>query len=202
MEFQNPFALITPTLDGRVLNVLALADAAFTTGQLAKLLPFSDEGIRRVLKRLDRQGIVETRTLGTATGYQLNRQHLAADAVIQIARLQSTFIDRVESHLRTWVEPPVYAAVFGSMAQGSMKETSDIDVLVVREASTPFVVWDSQLAQLSQRITAWTGNDTRILDLTEQQIVSGEPVLEDVIEHGWTVFGSRRWLRRKMRGQE
>ena len=59
MDAQHPLAVVTPTRDGDVLAVLALVDEAFTTGQLHRTLSrFSEDGIRKVLARLRKQGIV------------------------------------------------------------------------------------------------------------------------------------------------
>ena len=59
MELSRPLATITPTLDGDVLAVLARHDVTFTTGQLHRVLNrHSEAGIRKVLVRLNGQGIV------------------------------------------------------------------------------------------------------------------------------------------------
>lgn len=62
MQFSNPLAVVTPTLDGPVLAALAAADSPFTTGQLTRVLDGgSKEGIRKVLRRLTAQGVVSGR---------------------------------------------------------------------------------------------------------------------------------------------
>jgi hypothetical protein len=48
VELSRPLSTVTPTLDGDVLAVLARSDAAFTTGQLHRVLTSaSEEGIAR-----------------------------------------------------------------------------------------------------------------------------------------------------------
>jgi len=60
VDFRHPFAVVTPTLDGDVLTRLAQAEAAFTPGQLQRILPGrSTEGIRKTLQRLTVQGVVD-----------------------------------------------------------------------------------------------------------------------------------------------
>ncbi len=76
MDAQHPLAVVTPTLDGDVLGVLALADEAFTTGQLHRTLArFSEDGIRKALARLRKQGIVVSEPAGKAYLYRFNRDH-------------------------------------------------------------------------------------------------------------------------------
>ena len=163
------------------------------------MLEYSDEGIRRVLKRLRTQGIVDALTIGRTTSYRLNHEHVAASAVVRLANLQSEFIKRVETALETWTEQPMYAAVFGSAARSEMTDNSDIDILVVRRSDSPSSQWDAQLANLAGAVLRWTGNYCEVLDLSERQVVSGDPVLRDVLKHGWTVFGTSAWLRRRVR---
>lgn len=200
MELQRPFRLITPTLDGDVLAVLALAEASFTVGQLRRMLDVSDEGIRKVLRRLVGQGIVSTQVHGPVSTYELNREHLAAQPVIDIAQLRSTFLDRVERALSAWAIPPKYAAVFGSAGRGQMTTSSDIDILLIRPDRCDEELWDEQVLELTQQVTRWTGNDVRPLEYTVSELeVALEPVLEDVEREGLTVFGQPVWFRRRVK---
>jgi len=205
MELNRPLATITPTLDGDVLAVLAQHDATFTTGQLHRVLNrYSEEGIRKVLLRLTRQGVVDSQRVGHAYSYRLNRQHLAADPIIQLARLPRTLLQRLEDRLNSWAFPPTYAAVFGSAARGTMTEDSDLDLLLVRADDTPIHVWDEQVADLVADVSGWTGNDTRPLEYTVSELTTArdEFVLRDVLEDGLTVAGRRAWLSRQLRARK
>jgi len=205
MELNRPLATITPTLDGDVLAVLAQHDATFTTGQLHRVLNrYSEEGIRKVLLRLTRQGVVRSQRVGNAYSYRLNRQHLAADPIIQLARLPRTLLQRLEDRLNSWAFPPTYAAVFGSAARGTMTEDSDLDLLLVRADDTPIHIWDEQVADLVADVSRWTGNDTRPLEYTVSELTTArdEFVLRDVLEDGLTVAGRRAWLSRQLRARK
>ena len=205
MELNRPLATITPTLDGDVLAVLAQHDATFTTGQLHRVLNrYSEEGIRKVLLRLTRQGVVDSQRVGHAYSYRLNRQHLAADPIIQLARLPRTLLQRLEDRLNSWAFPPTYAAVFGSAARGTMTEDSDLDLLLVRADDTPIHIWDEQVADLVADVSRWTGNDTRPLEYTVSELTTArdELVLRDVLEDGLTVAGRRAWLSRQLRARQ
>lgn len=202
MELSRPFTTITPTLDGDVLAVLAQADATFTTGQLHRVLtPYSEEGIRKVLVRLARQGVLHSRRVGNAYTYRLNRDHLAAGPIMALAHLRSTLFDQLESRLKSWKFPPVYAALFGSAARGSMKPESDLDLLLVLADDTPRAVWDEQVGALAAEVTRWTGNDTRPIEYPVSELSGAldEPVLSLVLAEGLTVAGSRAWLAGQLR---
>ena len=202
MELSRPLATITPTLDADVLALLAQHEVTFTTGQLHRVLPrFSEEGIRNVLRRLTRQGLVSAERVGNAYSYRLNRDHLAAGPVVELANLQRTLLNRLEERLASWKSPPVYAAVFGSAARGTMTVDSDIDLFLVRPDDAPRGVWDEQVGVLAAEVTKWTGNDTRPLEYTVSELTDAgaEPVLRDVSAEALTVAGSRAWLNRTLR---
>lgn len=202
MELQNPLATVTPTLDGAVLAVLAANEVSFTTGQIHRLLRgYSQEGIRKVLTRLVVQGVVVADRVGNAFAYRLNVEHLAAEPIRALARLQTTFMNRLEQYLDEWDEPPVYAAVFGSAARGTMTVHSDLDVFLVRGDGAVEEGWTIRVNELALSISRWTGNDARIVDFSETDLrdAASEPLVRDIVEQGLTVAGSRAWLLRQVR---
>jgi predicted nucleotidyltransferase len=202
MRLSKPFATVTPTLDGDVLTVLATHDVTFTTGQIQRVLNgFSEEGIRKVLTRLVVQGVVLADRVGNTFTYRLNTAHLAAEPIKALARLNSTFLSRLEQHLEAWDESPVYAAVFGSAATGTMTLASDLDLFLVRGPDSSETIWSRQVQELAARVTGWTGNDARIVEYTVEELraARAEPMVLDVGDHGLTVAGSRAWLIRQLK---
>jgi len=203
VDFQHPFAVVTPTLDGDVLTRLARTTAAFTPGQLQRLLPDrSTEGIRKTLQRLTAQGVVDAEWVGKAAQYRLNREHLAADHIVAIANQRATLLRRLTDVLSGWVVPPVYAAVFGSTARGDSRPDSDLDIFLVRPDSAAPDPWDDAVDALSRNASRWTGNDARALELSEAEVRSSagtELVLTAIVDEGLTVYGNRNWLRHLVR---
>lgn len=200
MDLAHPLAVVTPTLDGDILAVLALVDVAFTPGQLHRMLAqYSEDGIRRALRRLAGQGIVSVDLAGSAYLYRLSLAHLAAEPIRALAQMRQTLLTRLEHRLGSWVPAPVYGAVFGSAARGTMRTESDIDLLLVRPDECDRDRWDDLVALLAADVTAWTGNDTRVLEFSESEVLSAareQSVLSDVVDHGLTVYGTEAWLRR------
>jgi predicted transcriptional regulator len=202
VELSRPMSTVTPTLDGDVLAVLALHDVPFTPGQLHRILPSSStEGIRKVLRRLAKQGVVRFDRIGNAFAYRFNRDHLAAEHIVGLARLQETLLKRIEDRLASWTCPPVYAAVFGSTARGSATTDSDVDLLLVRPKGADGDAWEAQVNELAADVTGWTGNDTRPLEFTLNELTTrgrDEPVLLAVLNEGLTVAGTRAWLSKQL----
>jgi predicted nucleotidyltransferase len=200
MQTQHPLAVVTPTLDGDVLAVLAAADASYTVGSVQKVLGSrSYEGIHKVLTRLSIQGTVTSQRVGSVTSYRLNREHLAAPHIIALANLRAALMDRVRTHVEAWPTPPVWAALFGSAACGQMRPESDLDLFLVDPAVDP-ERWETLVDQLAREATRWTGNDTRVLSMTEAEVRAGamtrDPILQSLLDDALTISGEPMWLRR------
>jgi hypothetical protein len=163
MDFSRPLGVVSPTLDGDVLTVLAAADEEFSGRRIQRLLGHSSEpGVRKAAERLVEQGVVLRRPAGRAKLYRLNRQHLAG-------------LD------------------------------SDLDVFLIRRAGveSDSEAWVEQLAALERDASGWTGNDTRIVELGEAEVVRGDldGVLGDALAGGTDLFGSRRRFRGSVEGR-
>lgn len=195
MLLQRPFAAVTPTLDGPVLQVLAGADSRFSVSQVTALVgDASSAGVRKALNRLVDQGLVKREGDGVAYLYQLNRDHLLAGPVLEIARAWETLRERAAAHASTWVVAPRLLALFGSSARGKMHPDSDLDVLAVGDE--PDDRWLDDLGRLCEEMTAWTGNDARPLVLTPEELASDhEPVVAEIGRDARVLFGDATLLR-------
>lgn len=207
MLLAHPMQLVTPTVDGDVLAALARAEQSFTPGELHRLIgTHSISGIRKALIRLAGQGIVEAEARGHASVYALRRDHLAAPAIIELANLRQTLIQRLRDRLADFEIEPAYAALFGSAARDTMRVDSDLDVFLVRRTDLDDVMidaWERDVHELSQQATAWTGNDTRVLELSEREVSSGlakrdDPVLDSIQKDGIHLAGPRSFWRQSV----
>lgn len=170
-----PLAVVTPTLDAAVLHALA-ATTAWTSGARVHLMAGrgSPDGVRRVLARLVAQGIVLADEHPHATLYLLNREHVAADAIVALTRARTTIIDRITDASSRWSPEPVHASLFGSFARAEATTTSDIDVLVVigPAAAADSDARAAQTDQLATDVLRWTGNRGHIVDPTPETLAA------------------------------
>jgi predicted nucleotidyltransferase len=165
VDLSNPLAVITPTLDAAVLKALTATTGWATGAHVHRMADAgSDDGVRRVLARLVEQGIVVADQHAHATLYLLNRDHVAAEAIIALTRLRGVIIDRVTAALEDWSPQPVHASLFGSFARGEATTDSDIDVLVVVDPAADADTVEEAVDRLDADVRRWTGNAAHIVD--------------------------------------
>jgi len=202
MRLDRPMLTVTPTIDGGVLSVLARAEAAFTAPKVQRLLDrHSVPGVRKVLNRLVEQGIVNADQAGRTLTYRLNRDHLAAAPIIELAHLDDALVERIRTAVATWDRAPVLVMLFGSAATGRMRVDSDIDVFVVANEPRDAVdLWRAQLSDLELDITKWTGNDARVLAYSVDDLHhTNDVVVDDIARDGILIAGDRTLLNRSRR---
>jgi predicted nucleotidyltransferase len=208
MDLSFPLATVAPTLDAGVLHVLAATTAACTAAEVHRRLGHgSDEGVRKVLARLVRQGVVLVETPARYPLYRLNRDHVAVPHIEALTRVRDEIFHNIRSEVAGWEVEPSHVGLFGSFARGTADSASDIDVLLVRPKSRPKIdedTWLEQLDRLDRRIRAWTGNAAQIIDLAPatlaQMARDADPLVdswraEDVLVHGEGLLDLLRRLR-------
>jgi hypothetical protein len=203
VNLARPFQVVTPTLDGDVLAVLAGADKAFSGREVERHVGHaSHRGVQKTLARLVNQGIVLVDHVGGAYLYALNRRHLAAPSIEELAGFRLRLIRRMREAVASWEIPPVVAVLFGSAARGDADQYSDLDVLIVRPGRVDVEDdrWRAQLAFFQEEATGWTGNDARALELGEEELTAQrlqESVVRDAVAQGILLGGSLDALRGK-----
>lgn len=200
MRLSHPFELITPTVDGDILAVLARAEGPFSGRQIHRLAGRrSEPGIRKGLDRLVEQGIVLRRRVGNTNLHSLNQEHLAAEAIVAVARLRDTAFAYMSSQLEAWSTPPVLATVFGSTARREEDVDSDIDVLLIRPRNVEPETWHRSVSKFASAVAVAIGNDVRLLDLTCEELwdQSNEALREQLLSDSIVIHGHRHVLQRR-----
>jgi len=179
---------ITSSLDGPVLVVLASVGKPLTVSEVAsKSARGSEIGIRKSLGRLLAQGVVVCTELGNTRVYSLNRDHLAAAVVVEMAEMRSELWRRIAREVERWTVRPLYASVFGSAARHEGDTDSDIDLLVVR----PSTISEVNEAQKSKSIWSALGMWAEVIStrvMSESQIKKWESNVDNLhdLVRRWT----------------
>jgi predicted transcriptional regulator len=196
VDLSFPYTVALSKTDGRVLSVLARTTRPLGGREVARLAGVSQNGAWRALRRLVEQGVViEQPAGGRSLLYTLNRDHLAADAIVTLTRLRSILIERIKEDLAGWQVQPIHASIFGSAARGDGDSESDVDILVVRpkHVEEEDERWRSQIDSLAGAIHSWTGNHAGIAEISERDLPrlrrERPPVVKSVEADGITLTG-------------
>jgi predicted nucleotidyltransferase len=150
-----------------------------------------------VLAHLTASGLVHLTYAGSARLYRLNRDHLAAPAVEQLASLRSLLWERMVVHTSMWEHRPDVLAVYGSTARGDGHTGSDIDVLLVRPDGITHAdsAWTNAATAFARAVESWTGNEVELLDRSHGELAAmasaGESLLDNIRRDGRFLIGSR-----------
>jgi predicted nucleotidyltransferase len=194
MDLSQPISTAIPTLDGPVLAVLARTEQPLTGSRIHQLAASGSEtGTRRVLRRLTTTGLVSATQVGSSVQYTLNREHLAAAAIIELATLRRRLIQEIMDAIGQWTQHPIHASLFGSAARGDGDLDSDVDLLIVHGFDDPPPEWSEQIDQLGERVHRWSGNFMQTYELSTAGLAdhlrAGEPIVDEWLRDCITVYG-------------
>lgn len=173
VDLSAPYSAALSRTDGQVLSVLAGTTAPLGGREVGRLAGISQNGAWRALRRLVSQGVViEQPAGGRSLLYTLNRDHLAAEAIITLTRLRSILIERITERVAGWEVQPIHASIFGSAARGDGDTKSDLDILVIRprDVEEEAARWRSQINSLAADVHSWSGNHAGIAEISERDL--------------------------------
>ncbi len=174
MDISEPMFVVTSSLDGPILGILARSSTQMTTAQVHHQMRqrASYAGVARTLKRLDTQGIVTRKRVGQAWLWQLNNSHIATPHIVGLANIRKELVGRIKATIQAWDLKPRTALIYGSFARGEGSVTSDIDILLVHPdhlTDAEQLQWDHQYGQIMQQTHDWTGNTAQIVQFSESE---------------------------------
>jgi predicted nucleotidyltransferase len=121
----------------QILGLLLLrSDETFYVREIARLTGVSAGSLHRELKLLTEAGLLLRTVAGNQVRYQANRDCSIYDELAGIFRKTAGLADVLRDLLAPLQAKITLALVFGSVAQGKARATSDIDLLVI--GSVPF----------------------------------------------------------------
>lgn len=197
MDLSSPVADVVPGVRGAVLGTLARLTEARTGRQIARTAGQSPSSTARILDDLVDAGLVLRVTGGRDNGYELNRDHVAASAVLALATLRGELLARLRTTIGN--HRGIAAAwLFGSAARADGDRASDLDLLIVfaDERQAEAIVGD-----LATAGRAWTGNPVQVVEHTLESfatlVAEANPLIAALRRDGIElVDGSNRLLGR------
>jgi len=123
---------------------------SFYLRELARLTGISAGTTQRELRDLERVGLVRSERRGRQIFYQANRLSPVFDALRALLEQTMGAPDLVRAAIAGLADKISYAGIYGSLADGTLSPSSDIDVLVVGEVEFSEVT--DALAPAEQRL--------------------------------------------------
>jgi predicted nucleotidyltransferase len=198
MDYTHPVEALIPGVQGRVLDVLARTETELTMRGVAELAGVSPQQASLVLGRLVELGVVERRDVPPVALVRLVRENLAAQAVVTVARLRQSAIERLRSLAVEIVPSPSSLVVFGSFARGEAGVRSDVDVLAVRPPALTgghLDAWTDSLGRWADRASRALGNPVNLVEASAEEIPDllhheAPSVWADISAEGLVIAGS------------
>lgn len=193
MFLNHPIEALASPDKARILTVLCRSGQPLSGRTIAALTgSVSQPTVSRLLARFTSSGLV-VRVPG---GYLINREHLAYRAVDVLLESSSELCRRVDTAAAVWRNEPVAVVLFGSMARGEARPSSDVDVLVVRplDVAVDDPQWAKDVATLAEQIQRWTGAACNVLEYDASELGhlarEGDPLVDALLRDGVTLAGA------------
>jgi predicted nucleotidyltransferase len=167
VDVAQPLADVVPGARGAVLATLVQLSVPVTVRTLARHAGVSPQGALTVVNDLAATGLVDTQPAGPSLMVSLNRDHLAAEAIVALTTLRARLVDRLTAELAGW-DDLAGAWLFGSAARGDGDRHSDIDVLLVTTGAVDRQPWAERVGRLADQVRRWTGNPAQIVEHTRR----------------------------------
>lgn len=165
MNLSDPLTSLIPSLDGPVLRVLAGTTLPLNAALIARISGAgSESGVRLVLDRLVKHGLVLRQRVGRSSYVAANRDHLLWPAIEIALSAREQLESDIRSEVDTWRVPPLSTTLYGSVATGRADIDSDVDLLIVTDLDEP------PTSELATMIERRTGNRCHLLVLTLAQL--------------------------------
>jgi predicted nucleotidyltransferase len=133
--------LLGSKLRAKVLGWLFLhPDERYFVRQLKGLLDDDSTNISRELARLEKMGILTCQTEGRQKYYQVNRECPVFSELEGLVRKTAGLADVLRDAIKPLSKKIKIAFIYGSMATGSIKRQSDVDLMVIGSAKFGEVV--------------------------------------------------------------
>ncbi len=147
----SPAEVLFSAYHRRVLSLLLLRpEQSFYVREIGRLAEVPAGSVHRELKRLAEAGLLVREVTGNQVRYQANRESPVFAELAGFFRKTTGLADVLREALTPLAAKIDLAFVFGSVAQGKERATSDVDVFVVGSASFANVV--EAFAETHQRL--------------------------------------------------
>ena len=173
MKFRHELDdLLGNPIQVRVLRVLTrFPNRGFTGRELAKLCGSSPSQTIRALESLRSSGVAFREIAGRSHVWRLAPEHVMRDVLVRMFQGEANALQLLKGDIEALLQPlPVKRAfLFGSVARGDERSTSDIDLLVLVESKSAKETVEIALSRASPQFSLRFGNPLSPLVLDYSQ---------------------------------
>lgn len=131
-ELSDPASLLFGTYRRKVLGLLLLHPGEhFHLREIARVTRTQPGTVRRELSLLARAGLIERDIQGNQVRFRANETYPIYDELRSILKKTAGVADQLRAALGPLTDKITVAFVYGSIASGQERATSDIDLLIV-----------------------------------------------------------------------
>ncbi len=181
MNTGEPTDIVLPRATAAVFRVLVGANASFSIRQLARVAGVSAPRAVEIVNHAGDRGLILVEQAGRSRMCRFNREHLAADAIIELVTIRERMLRAFEDEIALWKIAPLHASLFGSAARGDGDINSDLDLLLVRPKEEPTEDWEEQKYTSGVRLRAKIGNPVSWFDISVNELKRSMRASEPII---------------------
>lgn len=130
-------ALFSSTQQKVLALLFGQPDRSYLTTEVISLCGGGSGGVQRELSRLTASGLVQVERVGRQAHYQANAASPIFAELVSLVRKTVGLVDPLRIALAPLAEKIEVALVYGSVARGEAKASSDVDLLVVSDVLQP-----------------------------------------------------------------
>ena len=190
MKFRNELDdLLGNPIQVRVLRVLTrFPNRGFTGRELAKLCGSSPSQTIRALESLRSSGVAFREIAGRSHVWRLAPEHVMRDVLVRMFQGEANAVQLLKGDIEALLQPlPVKRAfLFGSVARGDERSTSDIDLLVLVESKSAKETVETAFSRASPRFSLRFGNPLSplVLDPSQTRHPAGLQLINTAMAEG------------------
>jgi predicted nucleotidyltransferase len=182
MNLGQPLSDVVPGVRGALLAELVARQVPVTRRALAAAAGVASGYANSVVDDLVAAGLVTQQVAGRAYLVQLNRKHVMASALVELASARRHLVDLLTHRLSQWPDLEG-ACLFGSVARGEADRQSDIDVMVIVNDRDSLALHD-RMGALAHEVNEFTGNYLQLVEYTPSSwqalVGSNNPLVAEI----------------------
>lgn len=195
MQFGRPLdELLGTRAKVTLLRALIRTRAELTGRELARQVGLDAKTCHAALQELAEQGVVELQRVGRAIIYRLNDKHaLVQILLVPLFEREGALIEAYAKDLVSLLGTPESLILFGSVARGEERPTSDVDLLFVTGGATAARKAAEGLDRAAVDLAARYGSVPQVLVYDRKAFQDlarkGDPFISEVLRTGRVIRG-------------